>query len=370
MTMPDSSVISQRTALFICGMHRSGTSLLARIFNMLGIQLEDNVIVADQNNSTGYWESATLVDINEELLKLLNSSWFDTSELDATKLRQLAQGSIGQKARSFLHAELCDNTNTLLKDPRLNRLMPFWLEICQQLQVRPKIVLALRHPSAVVQSLQQRDQFPELYAQCLWLNNVLCMLKDCTGYSLEIINYHKLLSDWQTELSSVRDIYADFLPESGEDTLKAISEFITPDLQHFQSSADVPDNPVARLANELYDYLVSGSVRADGWEDILLSYRQVTSPYQEMLNWFNQLLNKSEHDRYDLQQSIRQTSIENNFHKKILRVAKTLTAEAVGRPLFVWGAGGGGEKTIWLLEQLGLAARHRRWSSLVCKSQG
>ena len=44
--------------ILVLGMHRSGTSMIARILNLMGIYYatEDQIMLPTENNAKGYWE--------------------------------------------------------------------------------------------------------------------------------------------------------------------------------------------------------------------------------------------------------------------------------------------------------------------------
>ena len=71
--------LSMRQVIFITGMHRSGTSLLARVVNLLGVDLgpEERHIRPDETNPRGHWEAGPLVDVNRALLTELGGDWDD-----------------------------------------------------------------------------------------------------------------------------------------------------------------------------------------------------------------------------------------------------------------------------------------------------
>ncbi len=59
-------------SVVVLGMHRSGTSVLTRVINLLGLQLcrEDDIYTAP-DNPTGHWESVSLVAFNNRLIDVL-----------------------------------------------------------------------------------------------------------------------------------------------------------------------------------------------------------------------------------------------------------------------------------------------------------
>src|ERR1700683_4868218 len=63
----------------ILGMHRSGSSLLTRILNILGVYLgpPQTLLEARPDNPTGFWELAEVNRINDELLSRFGGRWSD-----------------------------------------------------------------------------------------------------------------------------------------------------------------------------------------------------------------------------------------------------------------------------------------------------
>src|SRR4051812_19368334 len=60
----------------VIGMHRSGTSLVARITNLLGVDFgaTAEMLPAAPRNPSGFWENARLVELNDELLDALGGN--------------------------------------------------------------------------------------------------------------------------------------------------------------------------------------------------------------------------------------------------------------------------------------------------------
>src|SRR5262245_57953734 len=54
----------------VLGMHRSGTSVAARLMNLLGIDLgvEEHLLGPQPDNPKGFWEYQPILALNEELL--------------------------------------------------------------------------------------------------------------------------------------------------------------------------------------------------------------------------------------------------------------------------------------------------------------
>ena len=60
-------------AILVLGMHRSGTSALARILNLLGCELGPNLLPAAADNEAGFWEHRDVVLLDDEVLARVGS---------------------------------------------------------------------------------------------------------------------------------------------------------------------------------------------------------------------------------------------------------------------------------------------------------
>ena len=68
---------SQRTCLLVLGMHRSGTSAITRIFNLMGAEPPKQLLDAGPSNEAGHWEPERLVLLHDQMLEEAGSSWRD-----------------------------------------------------------------------------------------------------------------------------------------------------------------------------------------------------------------------------------------------------------------------------------------------------
>ena len=65
-------MIGEMRSLVILGMHRSGTSALAGLVQLLGVNLGEDLLPAmPEVNEKGFFEHQEILDIHEDLLKSL-----------------------------------------------------------------------------------------------------------------------------------------------------------------------------------------------------------------------------------------------------------------------------------------------------------
>lgn len=137
----------------ITGMHRSGTSMVAKMLSSCGLYLgaESALVAFSRDNANGYWENRNFVSINNEILKGLGSAWDYPQHLpEEWQADQRILGH-GDQVRVLLQ-EFKNHEPWGWKDPRTCLTLPFWMSILPQ----TKVVICLRNPLEVVLSLHRR----------------------------------------------------------------------------------------------------------------------------------------------------------------------------------------------------------------------
>jgi hypothetical protein len=215
--------------VLVVGMHRSGTSAVARILNLLGLPLCATSDLMPQlgGNPTGHWESQTLMWFNEQLLSEIGAYWNFVPDTDGPVAPWHALARHAAEARStFLR--LHPTPTWVWKDPRLCVLLPFWRTV---LACDPPIVLVLRHPMEISRSLAKRDGVQQWQALLLWERSLRHALLGCAGAPLYVIHYTQLLADPLRTTHGLMSFIQGFgLPLQGNDD--AVMSFLNPQLRH------------------------------------------------------------------------------------------------------------------------------------------
>jgi hypothetical protein len=181
----------------VLGMHRSGTSAFARVASLLGCDLPVNLMAASEGNSIGHWESNDVVTLNDELLAAAGSSWDDWLPMGDLAQRLPSAASFLDRAVQVLEKEYGSSPFFVLKDPRICRITPFWLEALRRLDISPVIALPLRNPFEVAASLEARDGSRPGHGLLLWLRHVIDAESASRGLPRYAFSYEKLLYDWR-----------------------------------------------------------------------------------------------------------------------------------------------------------------------------
>jgi hypothetical protein len=142
-------VLPARTCIIVAGMHRSGTSATARVVNLLGADIASDLMPSiTGDNDRGFWESVTTFNLHERLLTGLGSGWDDPYPLPDGWLETDAAREAKRGIVDHLDKEFGESKMFVVKDPRLTRLLPLWLEALDELAIAPIIVIPLLRNSS------------------------------------------------------------------------------------------------------------------------------------------------------------------------------------------------------------------------------
>lgn len=232
-------------ALLVLGMHRSGTSALTRVFSLLGAGLPETLLGANPTNPTGHWESDAVRAFNDAALAAAGTDWFDWLPVNEGWTRSLAYHSQVERAREVLRAEFGDAPLFALKDPRICRLVGFWLEVLDAEGIDPAIVMPLRNPLEVAESLSRRDGADTQVALLVWLRHVLEAEFATRGRARMVVSYEQVLDQWAGVADRAARELGVVWPRSALGISEEVEGFLSHDLRHHRrSDRAVVDNPL------------------------------------------------------------------------------------------------------------------------------
>lgn len=230
-------------------MHRSGTSLVTRVLNLLGLDLGDRdaLIPPSRNNPRGYWENRHIVGTNDKLLAKLGGSWDHPPSLPNNWHAHPHLQELRAEAFKVLSKSFPADADIVLKDPRFSLLLPFWKTVTPV----SATVVSIRHPGDVAHSLGKRNGLDPAAAAELWLTYVLEALANDSNAT--IVRFQDWLRDPCGTARRLAQSLA--LPPPHESQTRAIASFIDPQADR---SYAIPDSSrPMRLAQWLYQLLLT-----------------------------------------------------------------------------------------------------------------
>lgn len=226
--------------ILVLGMHRSGTSMVTRLVNMMGAYFgpESSTGEITIDNPKGFWERPEVFKLNESILASHQCTWQD---LRRWQVQNAAQQP--EKATQFIKKFLLGMDAFrpwVLKDPRMCLLLPGWLPHLEA----PIAIICHRNPTEIALSLAKRDNLTPEYALALWETYTVTML----NASLRLPRIHVRHGELMREpIKNTEFLYA-MLRESGVRRIEMPSEreilgFIDPRLHRSRAQTPLPLTP-------------------------------------------------------------------------------------------------------------------------------
>ncbi len=238
-----------RTAILVLGMHRSGTSALTRVIDLLGVDNARDLLGPWHSNPTGHWEPVRLQQFHDAVLETAGSSWNDWR-----KLRLDGQDLAGLRRDLFRIVEDQYGASPLfvVKDPRICRLVPLWLDMCAGNAIRPVAIIPIRGPFEVAASLEARDGLGRPASLLLWLRHVLDAEFHSRAIPRAIVSYGDLLEDWPATVAAIAARTGIGWPRPIEAARAEIDGFLDPTLHHHAAPDPEIAGAIAEAADEAY----------------------------------------------------------------------------------------------------------------------
>jgi hypothetical protein len=240
-----------KKAVFILGMHRSGTSALTGMLAQAGLSAPLDLMPAGPENPKGFWESMSIYQENDRFLGEMGFHWSSSLSLpsgwpasDAAREWRSELIRLILKAYKSAHCPL-------IKDPRFCILMKGlepWLESDL---FDPIFLIPVRHPIEVARSLEKAQNLPLEHGLKLWIKSLFDAERATRTFKRQFVIFSDLINAPSEILRKCTDLIgAEHFKEDHRQFGSAVGgfelspdsvDFIDPSLQHQNldsSSAD------------------------------------------------------------------------------------------------------------------------------------
>jgi hypothetical protein len=239
------------------------------MLNLLGVSLgpEAHLLSPDKHNPAGFWEHASIVDFNDQILARLGGTWQDPPELPLRWQKDARFDDLKRSARALVRREFGESELWGWKDPRTCLTLPFWRTVVSPTHY----VLCVRNPIDVAHSLQHTMPFAA--GVDLWVRYVRWSLRHTMGQSRTFVFYEDQMSDHRAQADRLAAFIGESAASERGEIQEAVSGFVTPDLWHHRTSLQrvVYDRRLAFEAKALYlSVRLSAPAPPEGWPEGLL----------------------------------------------------------------------------------------------------
>lgn len=240
-TTAKTSAPARRQALVVAGMHRSGTSAMARLLSLSGATLPERVMDPGPDNPLGYWEPWEMVALDDEILDAVDSRWDNVFAVKDNDRAWAARGRFLEKAKGFLTHNFGDQDLLVMKDPRSSILASFWRQALDEIAVDPVYVILVRHPLEVAESLLARNGSPREKSLLLWTSYMLAVERDTRDAPRVFVTYSDMLNDWRGVLDRIEAAMGRPLPRRTPSAGVEIERFLSKSHRHHEADVTALD---------------------------------------------------------------------------------------------------------------------------------
>jgi hypothetical protein len=249
-------------------MHRSGTSLLARMLSLMGADLPANLAGPNHANETGYWESLDINAIHEEIFNSLSLSWYELAKFPDSWHKSTAAAAFRQKMLQLLHRDFPASRLFLIKDPRMSRFVPFWIDVLKEFGARPVFVIAVRNPLEVTDSLGRLYPLLPQQAMLLWLRYMLDAEQHTRGLTRCFISYDDLLSDWSAAVNRISHRTGIQWPRTTAEAKREVEAVSSDRYRHYRAASSALESNASVVSWIKDFYAALSAVSRDATTDI------------------------------------------------------------------------------------------------------
>ena len=202
--------------LCVAGMHRSGTSLVARLLAASGLYCgpPEELVAPAPDNAEGFWENIRFLRLNDEILARFGGFWDRPPTMPPGWASDRRLSRLRRDAAALVD-RFRGQEPWFWKDPRNSLTLPFWREVVPDL----RIVLCVRAPLEVVASLDRRGQASGSAGWALWRTYNRGALATAPLERRVVTHYDAYLHDAPAELRRVADVLG--IPISAERIVRA-----------------------------------------------------------------------------------------------------------------------------------------------------
>jgi SAM-dependent methyltransferase len=318
---------NKRAAILVLGVGRSGTSLLARVLNLLGARLPEQVLGPGHGNPLGHWEPVRLLEINEEILSTLGRSWHDPRPIPSNWFRSKAAYTFQERISAEIASCYGNARLILIKEPRICRLAPLYLDALDVLGIEPLVILLIRHPAEAIQSIQERDGGDLETHEIRWLRHLVESEEASRACARVWISFEQLCANWEATAQSIADGLAVVWPNALEKVAGEVQDILRRRHRHHRITDDPASLHLSPLTIRAWQAAQRGLERDETAARALLDEIRTTITELDRLNLPQQEC--SEKQLAETGESIRRLQAAENIHRDEIARLSAEAAETV-----------------------------------------
>ncbi len=271
--------------IFIVGMHRSGTSALTGILQLMGVELGRELMQPWEDNPKGFFENNKIWKYNQRILEHFGSSWEDPFLYGGDWVLKHDLESFKPHIENLIEEEFSESSIFGIKDPRMCILFPLWKEICVSNKIDPLCVVPMRHPLEVARSLHKRNGFSIERGILLWFNNVFTAEDVTRGCPRVFLKFDDLFSNSEVLLESIANSLGSKFPHLYKDVQNDLDAFMDCGLKH-HSESKLGNSRMEVMAEELFSLFCCATETGGRDKSWRAEVENLRKEYEELFSFF------------------------------------------------------------------------------------
>jgi hypothetical protein len=261
----------RQRAVLVLGAGRSGTSIVTRAMQAVGVDLGDDFKPPSRKNPTGYFEDTALLKLSKRLRRTLGLRPDSLRLLDDDVWTSPAVMPFYDEFSATIKQRFGDAPIWGFKYARTMRLLPFWERLFVTMDIAPSYVMPIRNPLSVARSRAKLDAHRGVQenSDLEWLVNVVPYFDIVRDRKLVVIDYDNLMENSVAQLERLAVGLGLAITDQTRQGIETFTTtYLRPSLQHSRFSIEELQNAnninvLVRDAYCLLDHLSRDEIRSD-----------------------------------------------------------------------------------------------------------
>lgn len=254
----------QRNIYAVIGFARSGSSLITRGLQALGIDLGNKIVKFEKDNSwntKGFFEDEEIIyQILVKVFKKLDYGKRGILLMDKNLQTGHILDEIRNDAVRILQHRFSSTEHFCFKNPNTSKLLPFWESVFKKLNAHENYIITLRNPLSSAKSFSERTQLDLEVCLLLWLMHTIPAIEDTFGKKRIVVSYELMIQDPKRQLERIKNILS-IPPLADAQQIELFTqEFLDEKLNrhplHDEDLETHPSMSVAPLCRDVYHLLM------------------------------------------------------------------------------------------------------------------
>ncbi|MFQ5633750.1 MAG: sulfotransferase family protein, partial [Gammaproteobacteria bacterium] len=249
-----------RRAVLVLGAGRSGTSIVTRALQAVGVDLGNDFKPPSRKNPTGFFEDRALLGLSKKLRRRLglrpdSLRLLDDAVWTSPEIMPLYDEFEAMISGRFGHTPVWG-----FKYGRTMRLLPFWLRLLARMDISPSYVMPIRSPLSVARSRARLDSHRggQENSDLEWLVNVVPYFERIRGANLVVVDYDRLVQHPVDQLRRMAErLNLPITDQTMRDIREFADSFLKRGLRHTRFTIDDLDraDDINVLVRDAYRWL-------------------------------------------------------------------------------------------------------------------